>query len=77
LLCTEIQQGIKSFDEMSNMSREKRARLVEALKIDRGTIESDFLSDDGTRKLVVGFGNNDKVESMLPMEREEGSAEQE
>lgn len=47
------------------MSREKRALLNQMAKIDRGTVESDQLSTDGTRKLVVKFGEKARVECML------------
>lgn len=54
--------GVKSFDEMSNMSKEKREKLNQILAIDRGTVVNDQLSEDGTRKIVVGFNGKDKVE---------------
>ena len=48
-------KGVKSFDQMSNISKEVRQKLHEAYDISRLKISSDNLSKDGTRKWLENF----------------------
>ncbi|MEM8838932.1 MAG: 23S rRNA (adenine(2503)-C(2))-methyltransferase RlmN [Pseudomonadota bacterium] len=48
-------RGASSFDQMSNISKDLRAKMREAFTIDRPEIVSEQVSADGTRKWLLRF----------------------
>ena len=59
-----------SFDRMTNLSQDLRARLMDNFTIDRLTIEHIATSNDGTRKYVFKLKDSKRVESVLIPERD-------
>lgn len=57
-------RGAKSFDEMSNISKEMRANLVQNFSLARPEISKDLISFDGTRKFLVKFSDGREVEAV-------------
>ncbi len=61
-----VQSGAKSFDEMTNISKKLREKLVENYYISFATIEKKLISDyDDTRKYLFSFRDGETVESVL------------
>ncbi|GAB0150672.1 23S rRNA (adenine(2503)-C(2))-methyltransferase RlmN [Marinobacterium sp. BA1] len=59
------QQGASSFDEMTNISKALRARLVEMAEIREPEILLDKVSKDGTRKWVIRMDGGSAIEMVL------------
>src|ERR1700759_1930654 len=57
--------GARTFDEMSNLNREIRARLAEVATIGTLTIAEVQTSTDGTRKLRLVTRDGQSIESVL------------
>jgi 23S rRNA (adenine2503-C2)-methyltransferase len=57
--------GVRTFDEMSNLNRETRARLAEVATIGALTIAEIQTSSDGTRKLRLVTRDGQSIESVL------------
>src|SRR3569623_1288830 len=57
--------GARSFEEMSNLNRETRARLAEVATIGTLTIAEVQTSSDGTRKLRLVTRDGQSIESVL------------
>lgn len=57
-------RGITSFDEMTNISKEMRAKLTQNFSIARPEISKDLISFDGTRKFLVKFPDGREVEAV-------------
>ena len=55
-------RGATSFDAMSDLPRELRARLSTELAFSTPTVVRDELSVDGTRKLVLRFADRREIE---------------
>jgi 23S rRNA (adenine2503-C2)-methyltransferase len=66
-------RGIKSFDEMSNISKEMRAVLSQNFELNRPEISKDILSNDGTRKWLVRFSDCKEVEVVFIPEETRGT----
>ena len=61
-----LHSGVKSFDEMTNISKGLREKLVENYYISSAAIEKKLISDyDDTRKYLFSFNDGEKVESVL------------
>ncbi len=61
-----VQSGVKSFDEMTNVSKKLRKKLVENYYLSSAAIEKKLISDyDGTRKYLLSFHDGEAVESVL------------
>lgn len=61
-----VQSGVKSFDEMTNVSKKLREKLVENYYLSSAAIEKKLISDyDGTRKYLLSFHDGEAVESVL------------
>ena len=54
--------GAKSFDEMSNISKDLRKKLSENFNLDRPKIDTHLISKDGTQKWLLEFRDGEKVE---------------
>jgi len=57
--------GVRSFDEMSNLSRDVRARLAEIATIGGLDVAEVQTSKDGTRKLRLTTHDGQSIESVL------------
>jgi 23S rRNA (adenine2503-C2)-methyltransferase len=66
-------KGVKSFDEMSNISKEVRQKLDQFYDISRLKISSDNLSKDGTRKWLVKLYDNREIEMVFIPEGDRGT----
>lgn len=61
--------GVKSFDEMNNISKELRHKLAENFSIERPKIDTHLISVDGTQKWLLEFADGEKVEMVyIPAE---------
>ena len=61
-----LHSGVKAFDEMTNISKKLREKLVENYYISSAAIEKKLISDyDGTRKYLLSFRDGQAVESVL------------
>ena len=61
-----LHSGVKSFDEMTNVSKKLREKLVENCYISFATIEKNLISAyDDTRKYLLSFPDGEMVESVL------------
>lgn len=66
-------RGIKSFDEMTNISKEIRETLAQNFSLNRPEISKDILSSDGTRKWLVKFSDCKEVEVVYIPEETRGT----
>ena len=66
-------RGAKSFDEMSNISKEMRANLSENFSLARPEVSKDLISFDGTRKFLVKFFDGREVEAVWIPEETRGT----
>lgn len=60
-----FQKDISDFDEMTNLSKELRAKLKEHFSLDRLTPETVQVSEDGTRKFLFRLSDKESVEAVL------------
>ncbi len=61
-----LHSGVKSFDEMTNISKKLREKLVQSYYISSAAIEKKLISDyDDTRKYLFSFRDGEAVESVL------------
>src|SRR5215212_10099935 len=61
---------LRSFDEMTDLPKELRARLHEAATASTLTIESQYVSNDGTRRYLMKTHDGLPVETVfIPEER--------
>jgi 23S rRNA (adenine2503-C2)-methyltransferase len=54
------QKGVKGFDQMTNLSNKDQRALSDKFVFDWGRAQEDDLSADGTRKLLVSFGKEQR-----------------
>jgi len=66
-------RGVKSFDEMTNISKEIRETLAQNFSLNRPEISKDILSSDGTRKWLVKFSDCKEVEVVYIPEETRGT----
>src|SRR5216683_3009278 len=55
-------RGARNFDEMTSISKEMRAQLVQHFTVDRPEVVAEQISNDGTRKWLLRLPSGDKVE---------------
>ncbi len=61
-----LHTGVKSFDEMTNISKALRKKLVDRYYISSAAIEKKLVSDyDDTKKYLFSFRDGEMVESVL------------
>ncbi|HYY58021.1 MAG TPA: 23S rRNA (adenine(2503)-C(2))-methyltransferase RlmN [Pyrinomonadaceae bacterium] len=61
---------LRSFDEMTDLPKDLRARLTERARLSTLTIESRYISEDGTRRYLLKTHDNLPVEAVfIPEER--------
>jgi 23S rRNA (adenine2503-C2)-methyltransferase len=64
------QRRLRSFDEMTDLPKDFRARLKESASLSTLTIESRYVSEDGTRRYLLKTHDNLPVETVfIPEER--------
>ncbi len=66
-------RGAKSFDEMTNISKEMRANLEKNFSLTRPQVSRDLTSFDGTRKFLVKFADEKEVEAVWTPEETRGT----
>ena len=66
-------RGAKSFDEMSNISKDMRAKLNEHFDVGRPEIIEALISVDGTRKWLMKFPDGQEVETVFIPEEDRGT----
>lgn len=66
-------RGAKSFDEMSNISKDLREKLEENYYMARPKIVASQISKDGTRKWLLEFYDGQKVETVYIPEKDKGA----
>lgn len=66
-------KGVNYFEQMSNISKDVRAKLDESYDISRLKISSDNLSKDGTRKWLVKLYDNREIEMVFIPENNRGT----
>jgi 23S rRNA (adenine2503-C2)-methyltransferase len=55
-------RGAQNFDEMTSISKDMRAELVQHFTVDRPEVVAEQISNDGTRKWLLRLPSGDKVE---------------
>ncbi len=66
-------RGVKSFEEMTNISKETQKKLAENFSLNRPEISKDLTSFDGTRKWLVKFSDGREVETVFIPEETRGT----
>src|ERR1700751_6261482 len=54
-------RGAKSFDEMTSVSKDIRAKLARHFTVDRPEVVAEQISNDGTRKWLLRLPSGDNV----------------
>ncbi len=67
------QKGVRSFDEMTNLSKDYRALLSDNFTISLPEVVSRQVSDDGTRKYLVRIAGGHEVEVVYIPEENRGT----
>jgi 23S rRNA (adenine2503-C2)-methyltransferase len=66
-------RGARSFDEMTNLSKELRTALAENYTLDRPAVTVNQRSTDGTRKWLLGLADGSQVEAVHIPEARRGT----
>jgi len=66
-------RGVKSFDEMTNLSKELRAKLKENFILSRPKIVTEQISVDKTHKWLLEFADGQRVEMVYIPELDRGA----
>ena len=66
-------RGAKSFDEMSNISKDLQKKLNENFDVGRPEIIEALISNDGTRKWLMKFPDGQEVETVFIPEADRGT----
>ncbi len=66
-------RGAKTFEEMTNISKETRTILAQNFSLERPRISKDLTSFDGTRKWLVKFFDGKEVEVVFIPEETRGT----
>lgn len=66
-------QGVQSFDLMTNLSKELRTRLEETYTLERSQITKELISFDETRKWLLKFPDGNEVETVYIPEYARGT----
>ena len=66
-------KGARSFDEMTNVSKDIRASLSETYAIERPEIVTRQVSEDGTRKYLLKIGGGHEVETVFIPDADRGT----
>ena len=66
-------QGAKSFDEMTNLSKELRKKLSERFILSRPKIVTEQISSDKTHKWLLEFSDGQRIETVFIPEDDRGA----
>ena len=66
-------RGAKSFDEMTSISKDLRAALIDRTTVERAEVTKALLSVDGTRKWLVKWPDGQEVESVFIPDDDRGT----
>lgn len=66
-------QGVKSFDEMTNLSKELRLKLSENFTLTRPKIVAEQVSADKTHKWLLEFADGQRIETVFIPEDDRGA----
>jgi 23S rRNA (adenine2503-C2)-methyltransferase len=66
-------QGAKSFSEMTNISKITQEKLAENFHLNRPQAAKDLISQDGTRKWLAKFADDNQVEVVFIPEETRGT----
>jgi 23S rRNA (adenine2503-C2)-methyltransferase len=66
-------KGVKSFEEMTNLSKDFRASLVDNFSLTRPEIVTRQISEDGTRKYLLRVTGGHEVEAVYIPETDRGT----
>lgn len=66
-------QGVTSFDEMTNLSKDLRAKLNERFVISRPKIVTEQISSDKTHKWLLEFADGQRIETVFIPEDDRGA----
>ena len=66
-------KGVQSFDDMTNLSKDIRARLTDGYILERPEIVTKQVSEDGTRKYLLRIGGGHEVETVFIPETDRGT----
>ena len=61
-------RGAKAFDEMTSISKEMRAQLVQHFTVDRPEVVAEQISNDGTRKWLLRLPSGDSLQKAHEVE---------
>jgi len=67
------EKGVRSFDEMTNLSKAYRAQLAETFVVEVPEVVTKQVSDDGTRKYLVRIAGGHEVEVVYIPETDRGT----
>jgi 23S rRNA (adenine2503-C2)-methyltransferase len=66
-------RGVRSFDDMTNVSKDLRALLCSSARIGRPEVIREQISKDGTRKWLLRFDDGEEVETVFIPEDDRGT----
>ena len=66
-------RGARSFDEMTNLSKDLRAKLSEHFILTRPKIVSEQISEDKTHKWLLEFEDGERIETVYIPETDRGA----
>lgn len=66
-------QGAKSFDDMTNLSKDLRAKLFEHFVLNRPKFITEQISSDKTHKWLLEFADGQRIETVFIPEDERGA----
>ena len=66
-------RGVRTFDEMTSISKELRRDLADRFEVKRGEVVECQLSTDGTRKWLLRYGPNAEIETVHIPEEDRGA----
>ncbi len=66
-------RGVRSFEEMTDLSKAFRAQLADSYMVDRPAIAQEQVSSDGTRKWLLAFADGQTVETVFIPEEDRGT----
>ncbi len=66
-------QGVKTFDEMTNLSKDLRAKLSERFILSRPKIVTEQVSSDKTHKWLLEFSDGQRIETVFIPEDDRGA----
>ena len=66
-------RGVQSFEHMTNVSKDLRALLSAAARIGRPKVVREQISQDGTRKWLLQFDDDEEAETVFIPEDDRGT----